>query len=49
MSPWARSPLKPATPRSTCSTWCLTQRTWTRHPRHGHPRRRPPCGAPRRA
>nr|DAR11258.1 MAG TPA: hypothetical protein [Caudoviricetes sp.] len=33
----------------TCSTWCLTRKTWTRRLRRGRPRRRPPCGELRRA
>nr|DAV97217.1 MAG TPA: hypothetical protein [Caudoviricetes sp.] len=45
----ARSLLKPVTPRSICSTWCSTRTTWTGRPRRGRPRRRPPCGALRRA
>nr|DAV34789.1 MAG TPA: hypothetical protein [Caudoviricetes sp.] len=49
MSPLGRSPSKLATPRSTCSTWCSTRTTWTRRPRRGRPRRRPPCGALRLA
>nr|DAV35106.1 MAG TPA: hypothetical protein [Caudoviricetes sp.] len=29
--------------------WCSTRTTWTRRPRRGRPRRRPPCEVFRRA